>query len=107
MSIFNFLAVIPLSALVSAASERLSEGVGDVSASLINATFGNCVELTVRSFLALFMKVMSIGQQKLIYFLLYLGWHYSSCQWTYRNRPIGHDRKHSIGYIVGLSPGTV
>ncbi|KAE8387380.1 hypothetical protein BDV23DRAFT_161312 [Aspergillus alliaceus] len=42
----NFLAIIPLSAIVSDASDTLSEDVGDLLGGLINATFGNAVELT-------------------------------------------------------------
>lgn len=46
--ILNFLAVIPLSALLSYSSEKLSDDVGDLLGSLLNATFGNSVELAVR-----------------------------------------------------------
>lgn len=46
--ILNFLAVIPLSALLSYSSEKLSDHVGDLLGSLLNATFGNSVELAVR-----------------------------------------------------------
>jgi hypothetical protein len=45
-STFNFLAIIPLSALVSEASDALS--VPDLASGLINASFGNAVELSVR-----------------------------------------------------------
>ena len=47
-SIFNFLAIIPLSAAVSDLSDKLSDAFGDLLGALINATFGNAVELTVR-----------------------------------------------------------
>ena len=46
-SIFNFLAIIPLSAAVSNFSDTLSEEFGDLLGALINATFGNAVELIV------------------------------------------------------------
>jgi Ca2+:H+ antiporter len=46
-SIFNFLAIIPLSAAVSDASDKLSDAFGDLRGALINATFGNAVELIV------------------------------------------------------------
>jgi Ca2+:H+ antiporter len=46
-SIFNFLAIIPLSAAVSDFSDTLSEEFGDLLGALINATFGNAVELIV------------------------------------------------------------
>lgn len=45
--IFNLTAIIPLSALVSYSSEELSIYVGDLVGELINATFGNVVELSV------------------------------------------------------------
>jgi Ca2+:H+ antiporter len=48
VSIFNFLAIIPLSARVSDLSDKLSEEFGDLLGALINATFGNAVELGVR-----------------------------------------------------------
>jgi Ca2+:H+ antiporter len=46
-SAFNFLAIIPLSAAVSDASDKLSDQFGDLTGALINATFGNAVELIV------------------------------------------------------------
>jgi Ca2+:H+ antiporter len=46
-SIFNFLAIIPLSAVVSDSSDKLSDEFGDLLGALINATFGNAVELIV------------------------------------------------------------
>lgn len=46
-SIFNFLAIIPLSAAVSNFSDTLSDEFGDLLGALINATFGNAVELIV------------------------------------------------------------
>ncbi|KAE9379879.1 hypothetical protein N431DRAFT_361098, partial [Stipitochalara longipes BDJ] len=47
ISVFNFLAIIPLSAAVSDASDHLSDAFGDLFGALINATFGNAVELIV------------------------------------------------------------
>ena len=46
-SIFNFFAIIPLSAAVSDSSDKLSDEFGDLLGALINATFGNAVELIV------------------------------------------------------------
>ena len=48
VSSFNFLAIIPLSALVSGSSDKLSDYWGPLIGGLINATFGNAVELIVR-----------------------------------------------------------
>ena len=46
--VLNFLAIIPLAALLSFATEELSAKVGQTLGGLLNATFGNAVELIVR-----------------------------------------------------------
>ncbi|KAE8148620.1 hypothetical protein BDV25DRAFT_157965 [Aspergillus avenaceus] len=46
ISTFNFLAILPLCAIVSDASDTLSESVGELLGGLISATFGNAVELS-------------------------------------------------------------
>ena len=43
----NFAAVIPLAALLSFATEELSANVGETIGGLLNASFGNAVELIV------------------------------------------------------------
>jgi Ca2+:H+ antiporter len=45
--VLNFLAIIPLASLLSTATEQLSMEVGDTLGGLMNATFGNAVELIV------------------------------------------------------------
>ena len=45
--IFNFLAIIPLASLLSFATEELSVPLGQTLGGLLNATFGNAVELIV------------------------------------------------------------
>ena len=45
--VLNFLAIIPLAALLSFATEELSVKVGQTLGGLLNATFGNAVELIV------------------------------------------------------------
>ncbi|KAI9761767.1 MAG: hypothetical protein M4579_000861 [Chaenotheca gracillima] len=45
--VFNFLAIIPLAALLSFATEELSVKLGQTLGGLMNATFGNAVELIV------------------------------------------------------------
>ncbi|KFY76786.1 hypothetical protein V499_03663 [Pseudogymnoascus sp. VKM F-103] len=47
VSVFNFLAIIPLSALISDASDTLANRWGSLLGGLVNATFGNTVELIV------------------------------------------------------------
>jgi Ca2+:H+ antiporter len=45
--ILNFLAIIPLASLLSFATEELALVVGETLGGLLNATFGNAVELIV------------------------------------------------------------
>lgn len=45
--IVNFLAIVPLAALLSFATEELSVKLGQTVGGLMNATFGNAVELIV------------------------------------------------------------
>ena len=46
--ILNFLAIIPLASLLAFATEELSVPLGQTIGGLLNATFGNAVELIVR-----------------------------------------------------------
>lgn len=45
--VINFLAIVPLAALLSFATEELSAKLGQTIGGLMNATFGNAVELIV------------------------------------------------------------
>lgn len=45
--VLNFMAIIPLAALLSFATEELALEVGETLGGLMNATFGNAVELIV------------------------------------------------------------
>jgi Ca2+:H+ antiporter len=45
--ILNMLAIIPLAMLLSFATEELSENAGQTIGALLNATFGNAVEMIV------------------------------------------------------------
>ncbi|KAA8648545.1 hypothetical protein EYZ11_001139 [Aspergillus tanneri] len=45
--VFNFLAIIPLASLLSFATEELAASMGQALGGLMNATFGNAVELIV------------------------------------------------------------
>lgn len=47
ISAFNFLAIIPLSALISNASDTIGNRWGGLVGGLVNASFGNTVELIV------------------------------------------------------------
>ena len=46
--ILNFLAIVPLASLLSFATEELSAKLGQTLGGLLNASFGNAVELIVR-----------------------------------------------------------
>lgn len=46
--LLNFLAILPLASLLSFATEELAKSVGQLLGGLINATFGNAVEMIVR-----------------------------------------------------------
>jgi Ca2+:H+ antiporter len=46
-AVLNLLAIIPLSGYVSTASDKLADRLGTGAGELINATFGNVVELSV------------------------------------------------------------
>ena len=50
--VVNFIAIIPLAALLSYATEEIALRTGEVIGGLLNASFGNAVELIVVSFLA-------------------------------------------------------
>lgn len=47
--ILNFLAIIPLASVLSFATEEISAKLGEALGGLLNATFGNAVELIVRA----------------------------------------------------------
>jgi Ca2+:H+ antiporter len=48
--ILNFIAIMPLAALLSFATEELSAKLGQTLGGLCNATFGNAVELIVSTY---------------------------------------------------------
>lgn len=45
--IFNILAIVPLAIFLSFATEELSVNAGQIAGALLNATFGNAVEMIV------------------------------------------------------------
>lgn len=63
--VVNFLAIIPLAAMLSYATEELALYIGEVLGGLLNATFGNAVELIV-SIIALTQGKVLIVQTSLI-----------------------------------------
>ena len=63
--VINFLAIIPLAAMLSFATEELAMYIGETLGGLLNATFGNAVELIV-SVIALTQGKILIVQTSLI-----------------------------------------
>ncbi|KAI9857874.1 MAG: hypothetical protein M1813_007989 [Trichoglossum hirsutum] len=63
--VVNFIAIVPLAAMLSYATEELALRVGETLGGLLNATFGNAVELIV-SILALVKREVLIVQTSLI-----------------------------------------
>ncbi|KAG7529947.1 hypothetical protein FFLO_05303 [Filobasidium floriforme] len=63
--VFSFLAVIPLASLLSFATEQLALRTGDALGGLLNATFGNAVELLI-SILALVKGEIGLVQASMI-----------------------------------------
>ncbi|KAK2800491.1 hypothetical protein FQN51_006060 [Onygenales sp. PD_10] len=63
--VVNFVAIIPLAAMLSYATEEIALRTGETVGGLLNATFGNAVELIV-SLLALFKHQIVIVQTSLI-----------------------------------------
>ena len=63
--VINFIAIIPLAGLLSYATEEIALRTGEVLGGLLNASFGNAVELIV-SIIALFQNQFLIVQTSLI-----------------------------------------
>ncbi|CAF9928100.1 MAG: hypothetical protein GOMPHAMPRED_004587 [Gomphillus americanus] len=63
--VVNFIAIIPLAGTLSYATEEIAIRVGETLGGLLNATFGNAVELIV-SIIALFQDEIVIVQTSLI-----------------------------------------
>lgn len=63
--VFAFLAIIPLASLLSFATEQLALRMGDALGGLLNATFGNAVELLI-SILALVKGEIGLVQASMI-----------------------------------------
>ncbi|OAA32404.1 Sodium/calcium exchanger membrane region [Moelleriella libera RCEF 2490] len=63
--VVNFVAIIPLAAMLSFATEEVALRTGEALGGLINATFGNAVELIV-AIIALIDKKIAIVQTSLI-----------------------------------------
>jgi len=63
--VVNFIAIVPLAAMLSYSTEELAMYIGEVLGGLLNASFGNAVELIV-SIIALTQKKVLIVQTSLV-----------------------------------------
>ena len=57
--LLNFLAMIPLASILSFATEELSVKLGNTLGGLVNASFGNAVEMIVRSYAVMTSRLAS------------------------------------------------
>ncbi|KAF8822139.1 putative manganese resistance 1 protein [Cardiosporidium cionae] len=62
---FNFIALVPLSSLLGAATEELALHTGEITGGLLNATFGNAVEM-IMAFQALKKGLILVVQGTLL-----------------------------------------
>lgn len=83
----NFLAIIPLASLLSFATEELAATMGQALGGLMNATFGNAVELIVC--VVRFAHVLSADR---------LGEHYRVEGWSDSCRPGEYAGEYSVEY---------
>jgi hypothetical protein len=86
--ILNFFAIVPLAAILSFATEEISMKLGQTMGGLLNATFGNAVELIVcmNSGLYIFPTNFCTGQ------------HRGIKKWRNQDCSIKHVRKYSLQY---------
>ncbi len=89
--ILNFLAIIPLASLLSFATEEISVKLGQTLGGLMNATFGNAVELIVR------MRLCSICASLMVP----LGQHCCVEEWRNSHRASEHAGLHPLEYFTG------
>jgi hypothetical protein len=88
--VLNFFAIIPLAAILSFATEEISIELGETLGGLLNATFGNAVELIV-------CLKTSMTMSKL---LTWLGEHCSSKTRPNPDRSIKHARQYSVQHSL-------
>ena len=87
--ILNFLAIIPLASLLSFATEELAVKLGQTLGGLLNATFGNAVELIVR---------ISAVKERTLVLMSITGQYRRSQRRPNSHRASQHARFHSLQY---------
>ena len=91
--VLNFIAIIPLAALLSFATEQLSARLGQTLGGLMNATFGNAVEL-----------IVSNATEAPTYLLSDAGLHRCAEAGRDPHCAIEHAGQHSVQYLAGEPP---
>jgi Ca2+:H+ antiporter len=99
VSVFNFMAIIPLSAIVSDLSDNLADEFGDGWGALIGATFGNAVELIV--------NLPRLQRVFLTLIVLYIGRYSGRLPRRYSPRAVCYAREYSVGYPFRAFPSTL
>jgi len=96
--VLNFLAIFPLASLLSYSTDELSASVGQTFGGLINATFGNAVELIVS-----YHKVHLFFLSTLLIhlFSVAIGGYHRLGSRRNHNSPVQHGRKHAVGNSSG------
>ena len=103
----NFVAIIPLASLLGFATEELAKTVGTTIGGLLNATFGNTVELLVSIF-AIQKGMISVVQSSLLgsilsNLLLVLGFSFFFGGLKYKNQTFNQDAAQTSGSILALA----
>lgn len=112
--LLNFFAIVPLASVLAFATEEISEHVGQTVGGLLNATFGNAVELIV-SIIALKDNQVRIVQASMLgsilsNLLLVLGccfcrwWDYKSSANIQPNRCSNNVKFDGIGNSIFVDP---
>lgn len=96
--LLNFLAILPLASLLSFATEELAKSVGQLLGGLINATFGNAVEMIVRS---LESTAQRLSRNLTHIIVLMPGRNYCCRSWRNEHRPVEYGWKYSLWESFG------
>ena len=87
----NFFAIIPLASLLAFATEEVAVPLGQTVGGLLNATFGNAVELIVGGPLPALSAITNT----------FPGQHHCAAKWRNPHRPGVYARQHAIEYATG------
>ncbi len=95
--LLNFLAMLPLASILTFSTEQLAAIVGSVAGGLINATFGNAVEMIVGSIFSSDLHTSSLTMDD-------TGWHQCLERGGNRDCAVEYDRKYPVIHSTGMPP---